>query len=95
MLYSLFILEAIKSPNCPAILNTTDTPKIAKVYRYILSILNIFIALAYSLLNVNCKIIINKVPPNAPITVPAIDPSILFLGLILGHNLCLPNLTPN
>ena len=31
---------------------------------------------------------------NAVPIIPPIAPSIVFLGLIVGHNLCFPNLTP-
>ena len=42
-------------------------------------------------MNIKCNIIPAKIPK----TSPAILPSMLFLGLILGHNLCLPNFIPN
>ena len=86
----LLIFDAIKSPSCPAMLNTMLIAKYTNNTIKTLSDLQInHVTGVYLFKNKNI------VPNTAPNTVPAIAPSTLFLGLIVGQSLCFPNLIPN
>ena len=75
----LFMHDAAKSPNCPIKLKAiADIPTIRYEYSNVSVLFNISVY-------INAKAV-------API-VPAIHPSIDFLGLTL-LNLCFPNLNP-